>query len=289
MDQRRDRTDQADRPTRRRVLAALGTAALAGCAGLGDTGTGDATPTLTPAPATEAAVADSASGSDPDPDRDLASHGIPPDICEETIHPDPGIYAVDDPAFAADWQGRDVASRYRYADDRAGLNPDQPVVGLTDDGRARAYPLEVLWHHEVVTDEFGGPVVVTYCPLCRSAVVAEARVDGEPTTFGVTGLLWQPERVWQAASEDAGRVVGVGRDDAQRIDTRHNGNLVMYDTATRSYWSQVLARAICGPQTGTRMSIRPFSLATWGDWRADHPGTDVLLPPPHSGIMETNG
>jgi hypothetical protein len=60
------------------------------------------------------------------------------------------------------------------------------------------------------------------------------------------------------------------------------GNLVMYDEATRSYWSQILGEAICGPKTGERLSIVPSTVATWGDWQADNPDTEVLLPPPHS-------
>jgi hypothetical protein len=56
----------------------------------------------------------------------------------------------------------------------------------------------------------------------------------------------------------------------------------MYDRATDSLWSQLLATAINGPATGDRLAIRPASLTTWGAWRADHPDTRVLLPPPRS-------
>jgi hypothetical protein len=63
---------------------------------------------------------------------------------------------------------------------------------------------------------------------------------------------------------------------------RAAGNLVMVDDATGSYWSQLLARAICGPRAGDSLRIRPSTLTTWGKWRATHPETELLLPPPYS-------
>ncbi|NIS32648.1 MAG: DUF3179 domain-containing protein, partial [Actinobacteria bacterium] len=49
------------------------------------------------------------------------------------------------------------------------------------------------------------------------------------------------------------------------------GNLVMYDDATGSYWSQILARAICGEMNGTDLGIVPSTVARWGEWRSAHP------------------
>jgi hypothetical protein len=49
--------------------------------------------------------------------------------------------------------------------------------GITAIRPARAYPLRVLIWHEIVNDTMGGlPVVVTYCPLCNSALVLERRL-----------------------------------------------------------------------------------------------------------------
>jgi hypothetical protein len=260
---------------RRRFLAALATAAgVAGCSG--GSGDGGDAPTSTrseSSPSGAAGAADNAATSG------LAAQGIPSTICSEPVQADPGIYAVDDPAFASDWTGRDIAPEYR----RDGRLPaDETVVGLTADGGARAYPLSVLTIHESVNDAFGGPVLVTYCPLCRSGLVAERVVGGTPTTFGVSGLLWRPERIQAADSVADGRAFGASGSAGADAEVGVNGNLVLYDRATRSYWSQILGRAICGPATGTGLSIRPSTVTTWGEWRADHPETDVLLPPPYS-------
>lgn len=70
--------------------------------------------------------------------------------------------------------------------------------------------------------------------------------------------------------------------DGSRTGVRNSGNLVLYDAATGSYWSQILVRAICGPRRGDDLEIAPSTVATWGEWRRERPETDVLLPPPRS-------
>lgn len=242
--------------SRRGFLRAGAAAALAGLAGCGylgspaDTREGDdgATPEGTPArgpvpgetdlPVSESALRRAA-------DRD-------------------GIPAITDPAFGNDWSGvsYEVGGGDRYA---PRLDPEDLVVGIaTADGRARAYPLKLLRWHEAVNDTFGAgasrsadaagvddPLLVTYCPLCRSAVAADRLVGGEPATFGVSGLLWAE-------------------------------NLVLYDDRTDSLWSQLLGRAIRGPATGQRWPLRASTLASWREWRGAHPETAVLLPSPRS-------
>jgi hypothetical protein len=233
---------------RRRLLGALagGAAGLAGCLE-----GGSRTPTVTP---TE--------------DQPLARRGQPADLCERPVV-DLGITAIVDPAF----------------DDGGGLADDQVVVGVERDGHARAYPLEVLARAEVVNDTFpdGTPVLVTYCPVCDSGMVAERRVDGAVTTFGVSGQVWQPPGVELADSEDDDRVFGTNETTPQRERVRRDGALVMYDAATGSYWSQVLARAVCGPRRGASLSVLPATTARWGEWRRDHPDAEVLLGFPASG------
>lgn len=162
------------------------------------------------------------------------------------------IAAVTDPVFAADWDG--LSLPVESAGETTRLPDDAPVVGVERDGEARAYPLRVLDWHEVVNDDFGGPLLVTYCVQCGSAVVAERLVRGRETTFGVSGYLWRSD-------------------------------LVLYDTDTESLWSQLLAAAIDGPATGDRLRLLPSSLTTWHAWRTDYPDTQVLLPPPASNTL----
>lgn len=172
------------------------------------------------------------------------------------------IPAVVDPAFGKDWSDVSVevpwrefvgeTSRTRTIEPR--LGDDDHVIGVIRDGEARAYPFRVLNWHEIVNDTFDEPVLVSYCPLCRTAVTTDRRVDGTVTNFGVSGLLYK-------------------------------NALVMYDEVTDSLWSQVLARAIRGPQTGESLALEPTTITTWGEWRDNHPDTVVLRPPPESGTI----
>ncbi len=259
-----------DRPTTRRALLAA-VAGLAGTAGClhapiaGDPGGRGANQ----APATGDGRGTTTG------ERPLARHGTPATICEEEPGEDPGIYAVTDPAFGEDWAGLDVDGRY------GALAADTTVVGVERDGETRAYPLPVLTFHEVVNDDLGGPLLVTYCPLCKSGLVAERRVDGVATTFRVTGLLWRAPRIQSAAAVERGDVFGAGTLDPG-TEPRNRGNLVMADDRTGSYWSQILARAICGPARGDRLTAVAATTTTWREWRDDHPETRVLLPPPVS-------
>ncbi len=216
----------------------------------------------------------------------LAERGIPANICEQDQQP-PGeqnIAAVIDPAFASDWADHTIPDQYTPGRDDGRLGPDAVVVGMTDGERARAYPLAVLWWHEIVNDTFGEPALVTYCPLCRSGLVATRRVNGQSTTFTVTELLWTPPSGATNASVADGTAFGAAFNETDADVRTDRGNLVMIDAASGSYWSQLLARAICGPRRGDRLPLRPSRTVRWEHWQAEHPTTDVLLPPPHSGV-----
>lgn len=246
---------------RRAFLAAVTATGLAGCTGR------EATPTATASPRTG------------NTRNSLASQGFPPNVCSEALT-ELGIVPIDDPAYGSDWA--DVTPPEGYDDE---LADDAAVVGIEREGRARAYPVSLLWHHEIVNETFpdGTPLLVTYCSICRSGMVAERRVDGQVTRFGVSGLLWRPPRLWQQASEDENRTFGALPGNASAdLTTRHAGNLVMYDALVGSYWSQVLARGLCGPHAREPLTVVPSTLTTWAAWRRAHPEADVLLPPPAS-------
>lgn len=76
---------------------------------------------------------------------------------------------------------------------------------------------------------------------------------------------------------------GVSRRGATR--PHNDANPVMFDRATGSYWSQLLAQATGEPLTGERLTRIPSTVTTGTAWRETHPDTSVLLPPPHSGTM----
>ena len=133
-----------------------------------------------------------------------------------------GIPAIDDPQFVS------VADADDY------LAEQEAVVVLDIEGDARAYPVQILIWHEIVNDVVGGvPVSITYCPLCNSAVSYRRIVQGEVTTFGTSGLLF-------------------------------NSALVMYDRLTESLWTHYNGEAIAGIATSERLGSDFFPIVGMG-------------------------
>lgn len=169
------------------------------------------------------------------------------------------IPAITQPTFGSDWSGVELKLRWpddpgRFYTASPRLGPNDPVIGLKRSGEARAYPLKLLIWHEIVNDTFDGPVLVTYCPLCGSGMTAQRTVNGQETTFGVSGYLYR-------------------------------NDLVMYDEATGSLWSQIMATAIAGPETGETLDLIPSSITTWEAWQAANDDVLVLRPPPESNTV----
>jgi hypothetical protein len=120
------------------------------------------------------------------------------------------------------------------------------VLGIVHDGVAAAYPIVLLWWHEIVNDTVGGlPVLVSYCPLTGSGIAFDPRVDGEARIFGVSGLLYE-------------------------------NNLIMFDRQTESLWNQMLLGAQCGPTRGTSLARVPVVETTWGQWLSMYPDSRLV-------------
>ncbi len=169
------------------------------------------------------------------PSFDLRNAVIPRNEIYAGGPPKDGIPALTNPAVVR-------------AHEAAYLNPADRVVGLSIGEEARAYPLRILSHHEIVNDRLGDvPVAVTYCPLCDSAAAFDRRVDGEVLELGVSGLLY-------------------------------NSNVLMFDRGgePESLWSQLAGRGVSGPAAGNVLKPLPLELTTWRDWQARHPNTTVL-------------
>lgn len=126
------------------------------------------------------------------------------------------------------------------------LSDADDVIGVVVNDVSKAYPVKILNWHEVVNDTIGGmPVAVTFCPLTQSALVFGRMVDGEELTFGVSGRLYK-------------------------------SNVLMYDHATESLWSQLLKKAVTGPRAGAALTVYPSARRSWGRWKTLYPQTQVL-------------
>jgi hypothetical protein len=134
------------------------------------------------------------------------------------------------PAEAADW-----------------LTDQEPVVAFELNGDARAYPLQILIWHEIVDDVVGGtPVVVTFCPLCNTAIAFDRRVDGLPVRFGTTGNL-------------------------------RRSDLVMWsDDPGETWWQQITGDAIVGDLVGHQLTSLPAEIVSFVDFKTTYPHGGVL-------------
>jgi hypothetical protein len=136
--------------------------------------------------------------------------------------------------------------KFVAADDENFVRDKDRVLGVVYNGVAKAYPTLILDRHEVVNDRFGhAAVVVTYCPLCSSGMAFTVRFESVDLDFGVSGLLY-------------------------------NSDVLLYDYATGSLWSQLLSKAISGPLKGAEIPAIPAAHTTWRDWKKRHPDTLVL-------------
>ncbi|MYE47582.1 MAG: DUF3179 domain-containing protein [Chloroflexi bacterium] len=142
------------------------------------------------------------------------------------VIPRDAIPSIDEPRFltldeASDW-----------------LSAESPVIAFQHNGEARAYPLQILTWHEIVNDVVGGePVIITYCPLCNSAIAFSRLVNGEERTFGVSGTL-------------------------------RRSDLIMYDRETQTLWQQLTGEAIVGRDTGVVLEFLPAQLVSFEEFRA---------------------
>lgn len=126
------------------------------------------------------------------------------------------------------------------------LNDNDLVVGYAVGNDVRAYPHPILDWHEIINDEIRGKqLAITYCPLTGTAIAWNRELNGSVTTFGVSGLLY-------------------------------NTNLLPYDRATNSNWSQMLLKSVNGNLTGTEISTYPVIETTWETWKEAYPNSQVV-------------
>jgi len=158
------------------------------------------------------------------PENQILSGGIPKD----------GIPSLFSPEIIP-------ATQADFIDDR------DLIVGMVVDGKARAYPHQILDWHEVVNEKFASNnlLTVSYCPLTGTAIVLDGNNDGLNLTFGVSGLLY-------------------------------NNNLIMFDRQTDSHWPQMRLQGDQGTLRNTKQKIYPSIETSWGSWKKLFPNTVVL-------------
>jgi hypothetical protein len=165
---------------------------------------------------------------------DFDKHCVPLSEIGSGGPPRDGIPPLDRPRF------------YAAARAESWLQPQEPVIAVSEGAAARAYPLQILIWHEIVNDTIAGrPVVVTFCPLCNTSLVFDRRVEGRELTFGTTGNL-------------------------------RYSDLVMWDRQTESWWQQATGEAIVGELTAKRLARVRSVVLSFEEFRAAYPSGEVL-------------
>jgi hypothetical protein len=171
----------------------------------------------------------------------------------------------------------DVATMQRANDPKYGkyLVPGDLVIGVEIDGVARAYPIHVMYVHEIINDDLGTPgnetpIAVTYNWLCDSVMVFDRRVNDKTLSFHVSGLVYNSNLLMYDKLETERS----GESETAQSDASASSG----PAYSESLWSQLLGRAISGPAVdrGATLSTIPYELLRWDDWVKRKPHTTVL-------------
>jgi hypothetical protein len=165
---------------------------------------------------------------------DFSKHIVPYSEILSGGPPKDGIPALNDPRLVS------------VSEADAWLKPVEPVILVQVGDEARAYPIQILIWHEIANDTVGGePLIVTFCPLCNTAIAFKRTANGQVLDFGTTGRL-------------------------------RYSNLIMYDRQTESWWQQATGQAIAGELTGTQLEFYPAAILSWQDFKTTYPHGQVL-------------
>jgi hypothetical protein len=165
---------------------------------------------------------------------DFSKHSVPYSEILSGGPPKDGIPSIDRPNFQSTQEADE------WLEDR------EPVVFVQVGEDARAYPIQILIWHEIVNDTVGGdPLIVSFCPLCNTAIAFKRTFNGTVLDFGTSGRL-------------------------------RYSNLIMYDRQTETWWQQATGDAIAGEHTGAQLEFYPASMISWADFKDLYPEGIVL-------------
>lgn len=124
---------------------------------------------------------------------------------------------------------------------------DKLVIGVAQNGAARAYPIQFIGYHHQVLDTLGGEaLMVTYCTVCRTGRVYRPVANGQPETFRLVGM--------------------------------DHFNAMFEDARTKSWWRQVTGEAVAGPLTGQALPEVLSEQLSLEKWLALYPHSRIMQP-----------
>ena len=119
------------------------------------------------------------------------------------------------------------------------------VIGIALNGKARAYPIQLIgYHHQVVDTINSVPVMVTYCTVCRTGRVFNPVVNGKYEKFRLVGM--------------------------------DHFNAMFEDETTKSWWRQSTGECIAGPLKGSKLSEIKSEQVSLNVWLRRFPNSLIL-------------
>jgi hypothetical protein len=129
------------------------------------------------------------------------------------------------------------------------VDNDRLVIGVVNNGEAKAYPIRFLGYHHQVQDTVGGkPLLVTYCTVCRTGRVFEPVVNGRHEHFRLVGM--------------------------------DHFNAMLEDATTKSWWRQATGEAIAGKLKGQQLKEFHSTQTSLGEWLQLHTNSLVMQADP---------
>lgn len=136
-----------------------------------------------------------------------------------------------------------------FSADGKNLPNDAVVVTVSNGNTHRAYPVRYLaFHHQIYDTLNGKRLLITYCDVCRSALVFDPVVKGKQETFRLVGM--------------------------------DQFNAMLEDSETGSWWRQATGECAAGTMKGEQLQIWPFSQMTFEEFQERFPGGLVMNPVP---------
>jgi len=126
-------------------------------------------------------------------------------------------------------------------------NKNKLVIGVSFNGEAKAYPIQLIGYHHQVRDTVGNvPVMITYCTVCRTGRAFSPLINGHMESFRLVGM--------------------------------DHFNAMFEDATTKSWWQQATGVAIAGPLKGTALTELPSRQLTLAAWLRQYPDSYIMQP-----------
>ncbi len=211
------------------------------------------------------------------PVKEILSGGPPPQ----------GIPAL---GFSGDYTGavsESVQPVFISRQEATWLAEEEPVIVINLNDQSRIYPLQILIWHEIINDTLGGvPIAVTFCPLCNSALAFDRRIPLSeeglellPTinpNATTTTLTHNFLAIYQK-QEESNVEITEGLEVTFGVSGMlYKSNMLMFDSASSTLWSQLVGEAVVGSLTATKLLRYPAPIVSFAEAKKSFPNADVV-------------